>query len=301
VAGKRQERPRRQLRALLRRGVPAAEQESAARAEFWEVAREMTPYVALEHAGEVFVLPTSIDPKLFVRAGRSDFVVLERACTLLGNGGRLAGGETFVDVGAHIGTTTVSALARHGFGRAVSIEPDPDHLPLLRANVSLNDLDDRVTVIAAGISDTSREQSFVQGSRKEESYRWMKGRLVDSTSPEAVTVETVTLDGLVQAGIVDPSTAGLVWFDCGRCEEAALRAGASFLDRRVPLVFTLRRRQFTDPSPVRSRLEEMYEHVVDLRSPNLADPITSWEPVFRPVRDLGAIPSDRKMTDVLLL
>lgn len=261
----------------------------------------MTPYVAVQHGSDVFLLPTLIDPKLFVTAQRSDFVVLERACATLRGAGRLAGGETFVDVGAHIGTTTISALTQHGFLRAVAIEPDPDHLPLLRANIVLNGLDERVTVIAAAMSDTLRQQQpFVQGRRKEGACKWMKGRLADKPSPTAVTVETVALDGLAEAGIVDPATTGLLWFDCSTCEQAALRAASAFLDRRVPIVSTLRRNQFAGPSALLTQLEETYEHVVDLRSPNLVEPVSVWTPTFWPVGDLATLPERKKITDVLV-
>jgi len=46
----------------------------------------MAPFVVMEHRDDVFVLPTAIDPKLFVKGGRSDFVVLERACAVLHKG-----------------------------------------------------------------------------------------------------------------------------------------------------------------------------------------------------------------------
>jgi hypothetical protein len=115
-----------------------------------------------------------------------------------------------------------------------------------------------------------------------------------------VTVETVALDGLAEAGIVDPATTGLLWFDCGRCEEVALQAASAFFEHRVPIVFTLRRRQFTDPSALLTRLRSTYEHVVDLRSPNLSDPVPAWEPTFRPVDHLVGLPADKKITDVLV-
>jgi FkbM family methyltransferase len=227
--------------------------------------------------------------------------VLERACAILGDAGRLAAKATIVDVGAHIGTTTIPALTHQGFVRAIAIEPDPAHLPLLRANIALNGLEERVTVIAAGVSDTHRErQPFVQGSRKEGAYRWMKGRLAEESSPGAVSVETVALDGLAEAGMVDPATTGLLWFDCGRCEEQALRSASLFLERRVPLVFTLRQHQFTKPGDLLARLRETYGHVVDLRSPSLADPVSEWARTIRPIDDLATLPEDRKITDALV-
>jgi FkbM family methyltransferase len=262
----------------------------------------MTRYVAVEPRGLVFLLPTEIDAKLFVIGGkRPDLVTLERACSVLRDADRLADGATFVDVGAHIGTTTISALAHHGFGRGVAIEPDPEHLPLLRANLALNQIDERVTVVAAAASDRPRQQrAFMQGSRKRGRYRWMKGRLAEEPSPDAVTVETVTLDGLAEAGIADAAATGILWFDCAGCEGPALESAATFLERRVPIVFTLRPRQLTAATPLLRRLDDVYEHVVDLRSPRLSDPVSDWTPRLRPVGELVALPESKKLTDVLV-
>jgi FkbM family methyltransferase len=263
----------------------------------------MTRYVSVEPRGLVFLLPTEIDAKLFVKGGkRPDLVVLERACATLRASGRLVGGETFVDVGAHIGTTTIPAVAHHGFGRAVAIEPDPDHLRLLRANIALNGLDERVTVIAAAVSDTrQRRRPFVQGSRKAGVYHWMKGRLREEPSSQPVVpVEAITLDALAEAGIADAATAGILWFDCAGCEEHALRSASVFLERSVPLVFPVRPKQFRKPTPLFAQLRARYEHVIDLRIPQLADPLSAWTPTFRPVEDLATLPEGKRLTDVLV-
>jgi FkbM family methyltransferase len=288
-----------QLLRTLRRRLPSAETGKDSRAAFWELAQTMTPYAAMRHHDVVFLLPTLIDSKTFINGGRSEFVVLERACSILRAAGRLAGRGTIIDVGAHIGTTALTAVVRHGFARAVAIEPDPDHLPLLRANTALNRLDETVTVIGAAVSKDAGRDHFTQGSRKENSYRWMKGRLAQD--PSAIEVETVTLDGLADEGIADPATTGLVWFDCSSCERTGLRSASTFLEQRVPLVFTVRRGQFAEADAVFTRLRKTYEQVVDLRSPNLSDPLPGWKPTFRPLDDLAALPEGKKLTDVLVL
>jgi len=72
----------------------------------------------------------------------------------------------------------------------VAIEPDPDHLPLLRANIALNKLDDRVTVVEAAIWDRCRlRQPFIQGSRRSGVSRWMMGRVSEEPPPDAIAVE----------------------------------------------------------------------------------------------------------------
>jgi FkbM family methyltransferase len=261
----------------------------------------MTRYVSVEPRGLVFLLPTEIDAKLFVKGGkRPELVVLERACAILRDFGRLVGRETFVDVGAHIGTTTIPAVAHHRFSRAVAIEPDPDHLPLLRANIALNKLDDRVTVVEAAIWDTCRlRQPFIQGSRRSGVSRWMMGRVSEEPPPDAIAVETLSPDALVETGVLNAAATGLLWFDCSGCEEHGLRSASAFIEHRVPLVFTRRRHQLRK-TPLLELLRDTYEHVIDLRSPRLADPLSAWTPTFRPLDDLLTLPEAKKVTDVLV-
>jgi len=66
----------------------------------------------------------------------------------------LAPGDVFVDVGANIGYFSVLAASRVGSEGAVfAFEPDPDNFRLLEANGALNGLGQRITAVAAALSD----------------------------------------------------------------------------------------------------------------------------------------------------
>lgn len=69
--------------------------------------------------------------------------------------GHLRAGDTFVDVGAHIGLYSLFAASRVGpRGRVVAFEADPVNASLLRANVLRNAGPAAiVTVVEAGVSD----------------------------------------------------------------------------------------------------------------------------------------------------
>lgn len=273
-----------------------------ARKAFWESARSLTPYVAAGYGDAVFILPTVSDGKLFVsNARRSEFVVLERAVSILRDTDRPARAATIVDVGAHIGTTTIPALLHHGFDRAVAIEPDPDNLRLLQANLALNGLETRASVIAAAVSDKAGRHAFVPGSREQGRFKWTKGRLMDEPSAAAIEVETLTLDGMVEDGIVDPAVTGLLWLDCQKEEEEALTRATRFFEHRVPIVFVLRANKLKEDSPLLGRLREAsYEQVVDLRRPR-ADKTVPWKPTFEPVDSLVRLSDRKSLTDVLVL
>jgi FkbM family methyltransferase len=276
-----------------------AKPEVRARKRFFELARDITPYVAAEYEGTVFVVPTAADDKLFVNQRRKELRILGQAvATVRDNGGRT--GPTFVDVGAHIGTSTVSALAHHGFERAVAIEPDPDNLRLLRANLALNDMDERVRVVPAAVSAAPGTASFTRRDPDTGPAYWTKGRITEEPAPDALVVDVVTLDGLAEQGIVDPDDAGLLWLDCQKHEAAALQAAGRFLEHGVPIVFALRAREISPDSPYRELLDG-YERFVDLRWDEGAVD-GSWRPVFETLGELLERRSGTKsLTDVLAL
>ena len=271
-----------------------------ARQEFFELARSMTPYVATEVRGAVFVIPTSTDDRFFVRQRRKDLRILGQAVATVREERKSSGG-TFVDVGAHIGTTTVSALAHQGFDRTVSIEPDPENLRLLRANVSLNGLDDRVTVVPAAVSDVPGTAPFARRDPESGPAYWSKGRITDEVAPDALVVDVVTLDGLAEQDVADPGQAGLLWLDCQKYETAALRGARRFLEQRVPVVFALRAAELS-PDNAYFELLAGYERFVDLRRDREAGRAGSWRPVFETLPDLFERRSGTKsLTDVLAL
>lgn len=58
---------------------------------------------------------------------------------------------TIVDIGANIGTFSLYALHRAPQARILAVEPEPGNAAMLRRNLTANGLQDRVTVVEAGI------------------------------------------------------------------------------------------------------------------------------------------------------
>jgi FkbM family methyltransferase len=257
----------------------------------------MTPYVAAENRGDVYLAPTWISGALFVEnVRRAEFVCLERACAILRDAERVAG-SVFVDVGAHIGTSVIPALTQHGFARGVAIEPDPDNVLLLRANLALNGLEADVAVVPAAVSTAPAQLWFVPGRAR---GGWAKGQLRTEPDPEAVPIEVVTLDSLADAGDVDSAATGLLWLGKG-FDDDALLAASTFLALRVPIVLVFVRGRMTETSPFLRELKEHgYEHAVDLRRPSLDEPLAEWPRLLQRVDDLPAITPCKKVTDMLI-
>ena len=60
---------------------------------------------------------------------------------------------TLVDVGANIGSICVEALSAGYFGRAIAIEPEPKNLTLLKANIAINELEDRIDLHQCAVGE----------------------------------------------------------------------------------------------------------------------------------------------------
>jgi FkbM family methyltransferase len=73
------------------------------------------------------------------------------------------GGEgVFVDIGANIGYYSLS-LAHAGCERVIAIEPNPPALERLRYNIGLNQLGERIEVVAAGVGPDAELEFYQTG------------------------------------------------------------------------------------------------------------------------------------------
>lgn len=236
----------------------------------------MTPYVAAQVDDEVLFVATrdqGVGRQVFVGRWRKDLTVLRRAVDWMAeNGIRLPEAPMLVDVGANIGTTTVMALRRHGFGSAVTIEPSPENSRVLRLNVTANELEGRVQHLEVAAGEREGQISLDVSKANFGGHHVAAGATAD-----AVSVEAVTLDGLVARGIVAPERTGLVWIDAQGHEPAVLAGASSLIDAGVPMVVAVRQvkgdpeaaRPWVAPSELRARvlasLRAGYTEAVELR------------------------------------
>lgn len=106
--------------------------------------------------------------------------------------------ERFIDLGANIGLHSVVA-ARLGF-EVTAVEPDEYHLQHLRRHVNLNNVEDRVNIIAAAATPSGKSMSFIRvlgnttGSHIEGMKRNPYGDLTRTQVPG------VDVRGLIAAG-----------------------------------------------------------------------------------------------------
>jgi FkbM family methyltransferase len=214
------------------------------RLAYFDEADQYTDYLATSAGGSLFLVKTEdkhIARSLFAKQGRGELAVLGRAVAALEGllGPDAVRHRAFVDVGANIGTTTIPAVLAHGFGSAVAIEPEPENLRVLRLNTLLNDLEDRITVLPVAASNSIGESELVV-NRTRGGKHWIATdpSKLRRTRPHTaiLKVETVTLDHLVETGVIDAQGTGLLWMDAEAHEGHILEGASSLLARGTPLV-----------------------------------------------------------------
>ena len=118
-------------------------------------------YQLVESAEETVVIP-SADlgfGKAYWADRMGELSHLDRLLALR-NEANVSADKYFVDVGANIATHTIRALTAGSFSSAVAVEPDPRVLPLLKANLALNQLDERVKVVESAAGDRPGEATL---------------------------------------------------------------------------------------------------------------------------------------------
>lgn len=206
--------------------------------EFVGLAKDYTPYVVSDLPRRRLIVPTGDRrlSKLFWTRTNDDSA-LARALATLAQAGIGVRGTTFLDVGANIGQTTLAAL-RAGFGSVLAFEPVVETFQLLRANLALNGVEDRVRTLQVALSDRSGSETIVLTPGKLGSAHLPVRAGGESEHPrESVTL--ARLDDLVSDGTLDPGSIGLLWIDTEGHEAQVLGGAEQTLAHGFPVVAEL--------------------------------------------------------------
>ncbi|RZJ03997.1 MAG: FkbM family methyltransferase [Brevundimonas sp.] len=148
----------------------------------------------------------------------------------------LSDGRTVLEIGANIGTQTLYFIRSGLFDSVISLEPDPRNLELLRLNLRINGLGDRVAVVPAAAGAVAGQLTLRRDAGNSGGATLRAERLPHAVESE-VTVPVVTIDGLVEQGDLDPAAIGLIWMDAEGFEDEILSACTQLLSRRTPMAF----------------------------------------------------------------
>ncbi len=140
---------------------------------------------------------------------------------------RLRPGDTFLDVGAHVGYFTLPAAKAVGpSGRVIAIEPSPVCVRLLRANAELNGFG-WITVFEVAASDRNGTD-LLACSPQSSMWNWLVRMDVDD-GIDTISVSTKTIDSIL-AECEWPPIVGMK-VDVEGAELDVLRGSTSWFDR----------------------------------------------------------------------
>jgi FkbM family methyltransferase len=189
-----------------------------------------------------------------------------------------------IDIGANIGPICIVAVSRGYTKRAIAIEPEPHNCRILRANISLNGLTDRIVVheSACGMFDNETlDLELSEDNLGDHQIRLNDlSRRNDKDNRSKIQIRSNTLDTLCP---VEPAGNTLIWIDTQGFEGYVLAGARGWLDVGTPLVMEF------DPSLMK-RVHSFglmkaalahYAGFYDLwRSPNRFRPISDLDDLY---------------------
>lgn len=142
-----------------------------------------------------------------------------------------------IDIGANIGTVCIPAIKRDMFKSAIAIEPEPFNYSILKANIHLNGLDQRISTfnIALG-AEANRELIFELSESNYGDHRVRRSTepgLHGEASRSTIVVKSEPFDTICTE--LDKNDA-VIWMDTQGYEGYILSGAKKALVAGVPLI-----------------------------------------------------------------
>jgi FkbM family methyltransferase len=264
---------RAQLAARFMMGGPESRLEVQRRA-YRKVASRVTKTLEIESDGSRFLIHPSDGPiaeQLFV-FGAFNVDMTETAVSVMNDylAPDLIEGKVFLDIGANIGTTSIPAVTQWGASRVLAVEPEAENFRLLRCNVILNDLDDRIDCVKHVVTNHSGPVTLEISASNSGDHR-VQYVVFDPEEPRStVAADGVPLDDLIDQHGIDRGDIGLVWIDTQGHEGHVLDSAPKTLAARVPVLiefcpYMLRRNAGLEL--LQRLIAEQFSFFVDLEKP----------------------------------
>jgi FkbM family methyltransferase len=248
-----------------------------------------------------------ISPELFIRGsfqGSEVHAVLD----WMSRHGRFASSrDVIVDVGAHIGTSTIPFAQGRSDCRVVAIEPVPKLFRLLCRNVADNGLAGRVTCVQAAIGPDGpgRAEMILSADNSGAGELRRPGRppsfVPRFAAGETVEVPTGRLADILATHGVTPEQVAFVWSDTQGGEPDVIGSGAPLWATGVPLFAELDPRTWGGAEGTARMLSAATAHFGEFLPAETLIADERAEP--RPIAELGAFCAALRPegTDALLL
>ena len=184
---------------------------------------------------EKFILFTNdnvISKEMFIN-GKFDLTKLEKTLEFL----KEKKIKTIYDIGANIGTICIPAIKRGLIENAFAVEPEKKNFELLKLNISLNNLEDKI--VSHNYALSNKDDEFVEMEIAPDNYgdHRIKNKVNFNIHGEedrkTVKVKTKKFDTLFKN--VNPLN-NLVWMDTQGYEPVILSGANNLINSKTPLV-----------------------------------------------------------------
>ncbi|NGM68827.1 FkbM family methyltransferase [Natronolimnobius sp. AArcel1] len=149
--------------------------------------------------------------------------------------------DVIYDIGANIGIYALALTVDEPDRHCVAFEPVPKTADRLRANVRLNDLENRIDYRVCGLGDETSEQRFYRSSNPElSSFDRKSAQRWGATVSAVETVSSYRLDDLVAGvgeAVDDLEPPDVLKLDVEGTAPDVLRGARETLETAQPLVF----------------------------------------------------------------
>jgi FkbM family methyltransferase len=197
---------------------------------------ETQGFLAANTAQEAFIVSTrdSTIGRMVYAQGVKDAENVAQVIKLLGPNHTKS---LLIDVGANIGTVCIPAVKRGLFKSAVAIEPEPFNYSILKANIQLNGLDQRISTFNIALGAKSGEELVFELS--ESNYGDHRVRrsnelgLHGETSRSTIVVKSEPFDTICTE--LNKNDA-VIWMDTQGYEGYILSGAKKALASSIPLI-----------------------------------------------------------------
>ena len=166
-----------------------------------------------------------ISKKLFIDKS-FDYQILTKAIKLLG---KKKSKSTLVNIGAHVGSTCIPAIKKNNFKNLIAFEPTKRNFRLLKANIFINEIDDRAQVYNFAISN--KKTNLYLGTKKGNSGG---NRIVKNKQKNTEIVKSDILDNYTYNLNKNNS---LIFIDAEGHEPNIFLGAKKTIKKRIPIIF----------------------------------------------------------------
>ncbi len=147
-------------------------------------------------------------------------------------------GETFLDIGANMGISSISMVKENFFKRAIAIEPDPKNYFLLQENVIQNNLSKSFACLPVAVTDTECVVELTRNLANYGDTRITKVSSKSGSKNKIINVKADSIDNLLLRSVDSKfsSNISLVWIDVQGHEGYIFKGGPKLFTKNVPVV-----------------------------------------------------------------